>query len=270
MGKISVLVLWALSGLFTPAAFAKEKVQLPAAKTVVALRTISSEDIKITCETQALDLLSKLETPTEWIAITGPAISKEKNFRLFKSATENKNVILELATADGQTRIKRSDLRNMVVYDFATASKCEMKMSVHKFDKSKSKKLPEFTDIEVGKLIKESSQNQSTILFYLWSPNMNLSVKGVNEIKKVAEEMGMGLVVMADSSSADDRIKKTAMAQGWPWEYGFTLEADLLKSRNMGIHFPALIVLKNGELSNSMRPGYDAPERLKKFLSSIK
>jgi hypothetical protein len=268
MGKIFVFALWFLSVLLTTSVFAKEN--LPTAKTVAALRTISSENIKITCETQVLELLSKLETPTEWIAITGPLISSEKNFRLFKSATENKNVVLDLATADGQTRVKRSDLRNIVIYDFTTASKCEMKMSVHKFDIPKSKKLPEFTDIEVGKLIKESAQNRSTTLFYLWSPNMNISVKGVNEIKQVAQEMGMKLVVMADSSAADDRIKKTAMAEGWPWDYGYTLEADLLKSRNMGIHFPALIVLKNGELSESMRPGYDAPERLKKFLSSIK
>lgn len=269
MGKNFVLFLSLSVLVFTGAAFAKTPAPLPK-KTSTALRTISSEDVKITCETQVLDLLSKLETPTEWIPITGPLIPKEGHFRLFKSGTENKNITLELGTADKQTRVKRSDLRNMVIYDFTAASKCEMKMSVHKFDIPKSKRMPEFTDIEVGRLMKESAQNQSTVLFYLWSPNMNLSVTGVNEIRKIAEELGMKLVVMADSSANDDRIKKTTMAETWPWDYGYTLEADLLKSRNMGIHFPALIVMKNGELSDSMRPGYDEPVRLKKFLSSLK
>lgn len=250
MMKISIPILSALLLLATAAEAATQPKKFS--------RTLAS----ITCEAEVLNTLGSLETPLEWVD-TSPAGS---DLHVLRSETNTRNVTLELGTSKSKTRLKRIDLRTVVQYDYDAEQGCTPVLSVHALNESRNLKGVLFTDFNLQKILDASATSGKAHVIYVWSPRMNLSLKGVKEISSYAETKKIDLTVIADPMANPDEVRQIVMRNRWPSKYEYKLDSDILKQHNATIHFPALLIVKDGKIAAPVRPGYDTPDRLDKFL----
>lgn len=117
-----------------------------------------------------------------------------------------------------------------------------------------------FTDESLKKLLNRSKKNKTSGLIYAWSPSMTLSIRGAQEAVQVAKELGLELTVIHDSRASQEEVSQAKIKNTEK------LQSFELVRRNMEIHFPSVILYKNGDIINYARPGYDVPDRLKSYI----
>lgn len=121
-----------------------------------------------------------------------------------------------------------------------------------------------FSDEKLAKILKKTKQG----LVYAWSPSMQLSIRGVNEVRKVAKDLKMDLVVVVDPAARKDDVAAVIKKNKWPANYNQRMVSIELVMRNMPMHYPSLLVFKKGRFVSNVFPGYEAPELLKPYLTS--
>ena len=60
------------------------------------------------------------------------------------------------------------------------------------------------TDRDLSRLVNKNSQG----LIYVWSPGMPLSVRGISEIRRVANDLNLPLKIVVDPIIESERIEK--------------------------------------------------------------
>ncbi len=95
--------------------------------------------------------------------------------------------------------------------------------------------------------------------FYVWSPRMGLSQKGITEFKTAAKKLKVPVLVLMDKSVSDQELKKLKTELG---EVD-TERVDSLefKMRNIGQHFPAIMAFKNSKILPEVKYGFETSDR---------
>lgn len=227
-------------------------------------RKISSENFNIPCEAEVLNTLSELEIPLEWILVRD-----SEDLRILKSKTPDKEIELEMSFDQNRTIVRRYSKDEIVSYSFVKGSQCASSVSISKNDRVVTKTLSVFSDYDTNEWLKQCQASKDKIfILYIWSPRMNLSIKGVDEIRRISQQEQYHLTVIADSLANDDQVRMRVLENRWPADFSRKMESTKLDDLGIRIHFPATLVCSAGKL-NAVRPGYDEPARLLKYLRQL-
>lgn len=123
----------------------------------------------------------------------------------------------------------------------------------------------EFNDQYLQTILAASKDKQSAGLIYAWSPRMPLSILGVEELSKIAKTLQLPLYVVLDPAAIETEVL-SASADNTLLSNSPKMVSNVLASMSMKIHYPSLVIYKNGLLLTPSRPGYDEPERLEEFI----
>ncbi|MBL7543159.1 MAG: hypothetical protein JNL11_05050 [Bdellovibrionaceae bacterium] len=123
----------------------------------------------------------------------------------------------------------------------------------------------EFSDLHLQHILETSRLQNTAGLIYAWSPRMPLSILGAEELSVLAAKLNLPLHIVLDPTALEDDVLATAK-NNFFLEHSPKLDSSILIAMNMKIHYPSLILYKNGQLLNPSRPGYDEPERLENYV----
>lgn len=119
------------------------------------------------------------------------------------------------------------------------------------------------TDKEIGSFVNE----KKTGAIYVWSPRMTLSQKGIPEIRKAAASMKLPLLVLLDKDVPPAELKKLQKQLG-PIATKQVDSLDL-RMRDIGQHFPALIVFKDSKILPEVKYGFEKSDRFQSDLTRM-
>ena len=128
------------------------------------------------------------------------------------------------------------------------------------------KRRPLFTDNSFARLLALSQAYQTQGVIYTWSPRMNLSLLGIAELQTICKELKLNLIILLDPNISDEeanRVQKPFDESSLP---SFRLYSQRLVEMGVLIHYPCIIIYKNGKIIGAFRPGYDEPGRAHDYL----
>jgi hypothetical protein len=232
--SVSVLALSTLSAWAAP-----DPVAIPS---VPALLKYSH------CGTQATNLLANWGSSDRWIQRT-PLDSGEK---VLETPTEEVGVWIQGSFSAGQppVLVKRSDAAEIKVT--WKDSDCTPQLGVTPVEGSiHTIKDAPYTD----EMLKTALGKGGSGIVYAWSPQMPLSVWGFNEAKAMAKKLKMDFVPVldpgADPATATQLSKEKHLANSL-----HQITSVELMERGMNLHYPSILVFKNGKIVGSLIPGY--------------
>lgn len=119
-----------------------------------------------------------------------------------------------------------------------------------------------WTDADLAQL---ANQKQS-VLIYLWSPGMPLSVRGLEEIFDVARDAGLTVLPLAapyenpqelwDELGGDPKLCRT-------------VDSSALNTLGALNHYPTIVIMREGELLKTKIQGYEQPRSLTLMVSKL-
>ncbi len=213
----------------------------------------STEKLKWNCEQQVFDKLMLYPSPKKWESIE----KSEDTFTRFASSVDPQFYYF-VEQQKEKTHLKIFFKNQKITqYEFS-AQAC---LNIVKSDKSVSQLFHKMEDSDFAKLV-ELSKTQN-IMVYFWSPHMNLSITGVMEAKKVADQFGLKFVAVLDNKLELHSIELAAQQVSG-------IDIIVLSNQNTaeinkyfsGLHYPAWFILKNGSISKILRLGYSIPSVL--------
>lgn len=125
---------------------------------------------------------------------------------------------------------------------------------------------PLFTDTTLNDLLFRSAISQTSGVIYTWSPRMNLSLLGIAELQSICNELKLELVILLDPAISDEEANSVRKPF---YEYlipSYRLHSAWLLNMGIRVHYPSLVIFKNGKIIGSFRPGYDEPGRVRQYL----
>lgn len=125
---------------------------------------------------------------------------------------------------------------------------------------------PLFTDDYFNKLLEFSAANHTQGVIYTWSPRMNLSILGIQELQPICKELNLGLIILLDPNISDKEANKAPKGFNEATIPSYRLYSQQIINLGVLIHYPSLIIYKNGQIIGSFRPGYDEPGRVRQYL----
>lgn len=103
-------------------------------------------------------------------------------------------------------------------------------------------------------------------VIYLWSPHMPYSATGAVEASTLARTLRLPLTLALDPQ-ADAQLAARARARlALPAQALQRARAQALHARGATLHFPTVMVYRDGRLDAQMLPGYTPPAALAEFL----
>lgn len=218
-----------------------------------------SLNLQPACEKQILNTLSKLEVPIAWFEL--PIKNRSSGFKTFKSKTNNPNVKFEFSAFRNYSKLSREDGMKKIGYVFDSKKNCIPKLLISNINPVANS----FDDFNFKDVLDHAEKNNNSVLFYVWSPLMNLSMRGVSELNKIVQGKKIKLVGLVDPSANKDLISQIVAKNSWPTDFSRKLNSSVLESQNMLIHFPSLLIWKAGKYE-VFRPGYDSPTKVTSLL----
>lgn len=141
--------------------------------------------------------------------------------------------------------------------------KCAQKVKSYSHKKSVG-----FTDRDLAKFV---TKNKTGVI-YVWSPRMDLSVKGISEMKAAAKKKRLPLLILLDKDVSS--AEKSKLEKSLGKDAVKTVDSFELKMRHAQLHFPAIFVFKNQKILSEVKYGYEKADRyeldLDKFLGTGK
>lgn len=122
-----------------------------------------------------------------------------------------------------------------------------------------------FDDAKLITLIEDSEKKHFSGMIYAWSSQMPISILGLKEAENIAKEFSLKFVVTVDSNAPSIKVRQAIRENNFKNANTALLSEDLVR-RGMGIHFPSLILFKNGTIARFARHGYDQPDILRSFI----
>ena len=128
-----------------------------------------------------------------------------------------------------------------------------------------SKKLDLFTDQDLKKTLDETKNG----IIYVWSPNMSLSKPGIKNITAAGKDLGMPVKLLMDPF-ADQRFAKGFIKeQNMPADSMKRMKSRELASYGATLHYPAMIIYKNGKVCSEVQNGYRTQEKYRMIANEI-
>lgn len=107
-----------------------------------------------------------------------------------------------------------------------------------------------FRDIDLAELLTKNAKG----LIYVWSPQMELSVREVSELKDYKLDFPVSVAMDPEGDAlAAEKIKKDKRL---PDEYLRRVNSSVLFAADVALHYPAVIFYKNGKILQRL-PGYN-------------
>lgn len=211
--------------------------------------------IQLPCQSQVFALLDGMPSPTVW-----KRVSTDPNRFVIESPTKASGTWIKLSVGKQSVSLLKSTIRGDIEYSLV-APLCTAKLSVFgRRTLRKSSGL--FTDFSLVQLVKNSKKKKSSGVIFLWSPYMSVSLRGLKEIKPVADSLGLRIIPIldprADRKTAQDALKKFRI-QDVPLR---KLASQDLYRRGMTLHYPTMLFFTNGKLYPAPRYGYHEKDRL--------
>lgn len=100
------------------------------------------------------------------------------------------------------------------------------------------------------------SQKDEKAVIYSWSPHMNLSIRGLDEIIPLARRNKIKLIVVLDPNCDLKQAQEISRLHHWPAEYLKTMDAKELIEKGFRIHYPSYLLAQNGNFTSPTIPGY--------------
>ena len=124
---------------------------------------------------------------------------------------------------------------------------------------------PQFTDQDLEQLLKNSFENKTSGIIWIWSPRMILSYKGYQELRPISILLQLDVTYLVDPFVTETEIINTSISQ--ELFNSKTMNSKVLSNLGGLIHYPVLIIYENGQIKLPSRPGYDEPWRLYDYLA---
>lgn len=109
-----------------------------------------------------------------------------------------------------------------------------------------------FTDAELARTLKTS---QGGGVIYSWSPFMDHSVRGIKTIREVAEKNNLTLTLVLDPTVKEADALKALKKEGITGVKLSKSHSFELQKRNTLMHYPNIVMYKNGRMVGPMVPG---------------
>jgi hypothetical protein len=109
-----------------------------------------------------------------------------------------------------------------------------------------------FTDAELARTLKAS---QGGGVIYSWSPFMDHSVRGIKTIREVAQKNNLALTIVLDPNVKEADALKALKKEGITGVKLTKMHSFEMRKRNTLMHFPNIVMYKNGRMVGPMVPG---------------
>ncbi len=120
-----------------------------------------------------------------------------------------------------------------------------------------------FTDKDLAKFV---TKNKTGVI-YVWSPRMDLSVKGIAEIKAATKAKKLPLLILVDKDVS--AAEKAKLEKSLGKDVVKTVDSFELNMRHAQMHFPALLVFKDQKILSEVKYGYEKADRYKLDLDNF-
>lgn len=156
-----------------------------------------------------------------------------------------------------------------VISKTSQSGRIEVVMKTPKCEKeTKSYPHPKIAADVVGdSAIKTFIDKNKTGAIYVWSPRMTLSQDGITEIQKAAKAKKLPVMILMDKDVSQAELVKLKKKLGDV----VTRKVDSLefKMRNVGQHYPALMVFKDSKILPGIKYGYEKSDRYQLDLTDM-
>lgn len=119
------------------------------------------------------------------------------------------------------------------------------------------------TDKDIESFVTEKKEG----VIYIWSPRMVLSQKGIAEIKKASANLKLPVLVLLDKDVSGKELKKLRKALG-PVDTA-QIDSFEFRMRNVGQHFPAVLVFKDSKFLPGIKYGYEKSDRYQSDVTNM-
>lgn len=116
---------------------------------------------------------------------------------------------------------------------------------------------PMKSDKDVAAFVTENKEG----VIYIWSPRMVLSQNAIPEIKKAAAELKLPVLILLDKDVKKKELTKLRKKLG-PVDTA-QIDSFEFRMRNVGQHFPAMLVFKDSKILPEVKYGYEKSDRFK-------
>jgi hypothetical protein len=154
--------------------------------------------------------------------------------------------------------------KNVYTYD---QKNCQAKLEVSSLQPAKRAVASDdyFTDQTLAEL----SQKSPDGILYIWSPYMALSLKAVAELKVAADEVGLPITYAMDPFASEEDARNAVKMFDLPKSAMKRVDSMELSMRNALIHYPALMVLKEGKICKKVQRGYRTADKFRAIIADI-
>lgn len=169
----------------------------------------------------------------------------------YYSATQDVGVwiLIEMIGSD-QLTLQRVETQSVSTFTYKK-NDCLAKMEVNTYHGSVLNSAV-ITDSDISQFVSKNKNG----LIYTWSPAMPFSVNGLEEVQKLSKQENLKLLVVLDPLANSQQAKKIIEIKKWPAEYLHKSISTDLKFRNLYNHYPSVVFFKNGEIKDTLIPGY--------------
>lgn len=214
----------------------------------------------IHCEEQVFKTLGEWSEYYDW-----KKIKTSNGIQIIESQVKKKNPIIRLEVSTHHSLLIKK-AKDKIFSKLFKPENCNPQMKLkYSTDQDVEIATPrqresslDFTDSKLEKLLKKSLEQSTSGIIYTWSPNMNLSITGADEIRSLAKKHGLELTLLHDSRASSRDIKSYNFVDS------MKMRSKVLMDKGMEIHFPSILIYRNGVLGKYSRPGYDTKESLEK------
>lgn len=213
--------------------------------TLLQARTVLEAEVLagLSCRAEITPVLSTVAKHREWTADIGVYDTA----RTYRSPSDEIGKWIEF-------RIFRKDMVQIVIrtaykvqeYSFGSAGGsvgCKIDYASHDFKYDTKRMKNAFSDASLNELLKKYRRG----IIYVWSPNMPFSVQGMDVIRAAGRRMKIPVFMLADPHAS--RVDVNRVVASLP------NESFELFQRGVGVHYPTIVMFKNGRIVGPSLPG---------------
>jgi hypothetical protein len=164
------------------------------------------------------------------------------------------------------------ELRRVSAHETRTArvagSECVIELAAHRRQYDSTVMATSFTDAALRDVVRANARG----MIYVWSPGMPLSIQGFAEARAAAASLGIAFTaVVADARPGELdslRVVSRVAARIAPSD-SRAMESVELVYRNATVHYPAVVLYKDGAILDAVIPGYKGRDTYRKLASGM-
>lgn len=124
----------------------------------------------------------------------------------------------------------------------------------------------EFTDTDLQSVLGPDAPCGETGLIYVWSPHMPYSVRGLVEIRDLAAARDLTVIDLVDPHADAALTRHVSQHSGSAAPRLRAMRSTKLYHRGVTLHYPSLVVFRDGQILEPLLPGYARASVYAKFI----